>query len=69
MIKVLKATEAQYNLLNDITSGNSKLSFIKDADDNWIIGKSVLSDSAWLSIRHELSQLQEIDFNPIVTEI
>ena len=68
MIRVLKATSAQYNNLNGLINGNSKIEFIKDAANNWIIGKSVLSDSALISIRPWLNQLQEIDFNPIVTE-
>lgn len=68
MIRVLKATNAQYNNLNGLVNGNSKLEFIKDNANNWIIAKSVLTDPAWLSIRPALNQLQEIDFNPIITE-
>ena len=69
MTRVLKATNAQYKVLNGATNGNSRLDFIKDAGNNWIIGKSVLSDLAWLSIKPVLNQLQEIDFNPILTEL
>lgn len=68
MIQVLKATEAQYNAINGRVSGNSKIEFLKDANNNWIIGKEVLIDPAWQPIRPELNQLSEIDFNPIVLE-
>ena len=69
MIQVLKATEEQYNFLNGLVKGSNKLEFIKDADDHWIVGKQVLNDPAWESIKAELLELEEIDFNPIVVEL
>lgn len=69
MIKVLKATEAQYNSFNGRVNGVHILQFVKDADNNWIIGKEVSTDSAWQAIWPDLNQLVEIDFNPIVTEL
>ena len=66
---VLTATEAQYNALNGYTNRNSRLQFVKDAGDNWIVGKSVLTDDAFLAIRPQLEQLEEITFNPIIEEI
>tara|TARA_R110002050_G_scaffold33863_2_gene85852 strand:+ start:886 stop:1095 length:210 start_codon:yes stop_codon:yes gene_type:complete len=68
MIKVLKATEAQYKALNGYKNRNNKLEFSKDANNNWIISKSVLTDIVWESIRYKLGQLEEIDFKPILIE-
>ena len=67
-MKVLKATEQEYNELNGYRNGNSVLEFVKDADGNWIVGKSVLSDIAFLPIRPQLEELEEIEFNPIILE-
>lgn len=68
-MKVLKANTEQYNALNGYRNGNSVLKFTQDANDNWIVGKSVLRDDAFLAIRPQLEQLEEIDFNPIQIEI
>ena len=68
-MKVLKATEQQYNELNGYTNGNSKLEFVKDANDNWIVGLSVITDEAFLAIRPQLELLEEILHNPITEEI
>ena len=69
MIKVLKATDVQYNNLNGRVNGNSRIEFIKDADGNWIIGKEVLTDPNWQAIWPDLNQLEDIPFNPVVTEL
>lgn len=66
---VLKATQEQYNALNGYTNRNSVLQFVKDAADNWIVGKSVLTDEAFLAIRPQLEQLEEIDHNPKQEEV
>lgn len=66
---VLKANNEQYNALNGFQNGNSILQFVKDADDNWIVGKSVLTDDAFLDIRADLEALEEIDFSPILEDI
>ena len=68
-MKVLKANNEQYNALNDYTNGNHILRFVKDADNNWIVGKSVLTDDKFIAIRSQLEQLEEIDYNPIIVEI
>ena len=65
MIQVLKATEAEYNSLNGLVNGINKIEFIKDANNNWIVGKQVLSDPKWESIKSQLLELEEIDFNPV----
>ena len=66
---VLKATQEQYNALNGYRNRNSVLQFIKDADGNYIVGKNVLTDDAFLDIRPQLEELEEIDFNPNQEEI
>ena len=66
---VLRATQEQYNALNGYTNRNSRLQFVKDADNNWIVGKSVLTDDAFLAIRPQLEQLEEIPYNPVIEEI
>jgi len=68
-MKVLKATTEQYNELNGYQNGNSVLQFVKDAEGNWIVGKSVLTDDAFLAIRPQLELLEEIEHNPKQEEI
>ena len=62
---VLKATQEQYNKLDGFRKGNNVLKFTKDANANWIVGKNVLTDDAFLEIRDELNQLEEVEFNPV----
>lgn len=64
-MKVLKAKIEEYNELNGYRKGNSILLFIKDFHGNWIIGKSVLTDPAFMEIRLKLENLEEIEFKPI----
>ena len=68
-MEVLKANDIQYEALNGFTNENSHISFIEDADDNWIVGKEVLTDDKFLEIRNELEQLEVIPYNPKITEI
>ena len=68
-MEVLKANSEQYEALNGFTNGNSHISFIQDANDNWIIGKEVLTDDKFLEIRNQLEQLEVIPYNPKNTEI
>jgi hypothetical protein len=68
-MEVLKANTAQYEALNGFTNGNSHISFIQDADDNWIIGKEVLTDDKFLEIRNQLEKLEVIPYNPNNTEL
>lgn len=68
-MKVLRATTEQYNALNDYRNSNSVLQFVEDAAGNWIVGKSVLTDEAFLAIRPQLEQLEEIEHNPKQEEI
>lgn len=61
-MKVLKPTQAQYDKLDGYTNGNSVLKFVKDGNDNWIVGKSVLTDPKFSAIHDKLSELVEIDY-------
>jgi hypothetical protein len=63
-MKVLKATQSQYEALNGYTIKASQLLFIKDKFNNWIVGKEVLTDPNFSEIHSQLTQLQEIDFVP-----
>jgi len=68
-MEVLKANTAQYEALDGFTNGNSRIKFVKDADDNYIIGKEVLTDDKFLEIRNQLEQLKVIPYNPKETEL
>lgn len=65
-MKVLKADERQYTALDGYENKNHKLSFVKDADDNWIVGKNILKDDRFKLIHPQLRQLEEINFKPII---
>ena len=69
MIRVLKATQQQYEALNGYSYLANTLQFVKDGNKNWILGKEVLTDPNFTEIHNQLSQLQEIDFIPKETEI
>ena len=67
---VLKATEEQYNSLNGYTNGASKLAFQLDGNNNYIIGRQVLFDDAFVEIRGKLQDLEEVEYAaPINNEI
>ena len=68
-MEVLKANFAQYENLQGFSNGNSHIKFLKDADDNWIIGKEILTDDEFLEIRDQLEQLSIINYNPKDTEL
>ena len=68
-MEVLKANDIQYEALNGFTNENSHISFIEDADDNWIVGKEVLTNDKFLEIRNELEELEVINYNPKNTEL
>ena len=67
-MKVLKATQSQYEALNGYTNKASELLFIQDKFNNWIVGKEVLNDVNFLEIKPQLLELSEIDFIPKETE-
>ena len=61
-MKVLKATQEQYDQLNGYEIGVSKLNFVKDGADNWIVGLEVIDNGNFLEIRDELLKLEQIDY-------
>ena len=66
---VLKANTQQYEVLQGFANGNHIIDFSSDADDNYIIGKEVLTDDKFLEIREKLKNLEEITFKPKETEL
>jgi hypothetical protein len=66
-MKVLKASKTQYNQLNGYEIGVSKLEFVKDGANNWIVGLDVIHNGNFLEIREQLLELEEIEYiEPIV---
>ncbi len=65
MVLVLKATQEQYDTLNGYEFGAARLEFVKDADDNWVVGLAVLTDLSFSEIHDQLDALERIDFNPV----
>jgi len=64
---VLKATAKQYKSLNGFQNGVSKIEFIKDENNNWIIGMQVLTDPDFEEIKSELLKLTKIEYiEPII---
>jgi len=68
-MEVLMANEEQFSNLEGFSNGNSYIKFTQDADDNYIIGKEVLTDNLFLEIRNKLEELEVINYNPKNTEI
>ena len=68
-MEVLKANTQQYEDLQGFANGNHIIDFSLDADDNYIIGKEVLTDDKFLEIRNQLKQLEVIPYNPKNTEL
>lgn len=68
-MKVLKATQEQFESLDGWSNGNNILKFTKDADGNWIVGKQILSNGNFSDIHDQLSQLEEIDYKKPDIEI
>ena len=62
---VLKATQAQYEALDGYKNGDNLLKFVKDGNDNWIVGTAVLNDMAFEAIQDDLDALQRIQYLPI----
>ena len=68
-MEVLVANTQQYRALQGFANGNHIIDFSLDADDNYIIGKEVLTDDKFLEIRNQLKQLEVIPYNPKETEL
>jgi hypothetical protein len=61
---VLKANTEQYNALNYYENNGNVLEFVKDGNDNWIVGMNVLTAECFIEIWNELSELETIEFIP-----
>jgi len=68
-MEVLVANTQQYRALQGFANGSHILDFSIDADDNYIIGKEVLTDNKFLEIRNQLEELKVIPYNPKNTEL
>ena len=68
-MEVLKANIQQYEVLQGFANGNHVIEFSLDADDNYIIGKQVLTDDNFIEIRESLKELKVINYNPKETEL
>jgi hypothetical protein len=66
---VLTPTSEQYQALNLYTNGLSKLEFVKDGSDRWVVGLNILDDSAFIEIRDQLNLLERIEFTSIPSNI
>lgn len=63
-MKVLKATQEQYEQLNGFIYGPNKLEFVKDGAGNWIVGLEVLDNGSFIDLREDLDELERIDYVP-----
>jgi hypothetical protein len=59
-MEVLKANINQYEALQGFANGNHIINFSSDEDDNYIVGKEVLTDDKFLEIRGQLQELEVI---------
>jgi hypothetical protein len=64
-MKVLRATEEQYLELNGYSNETSKLIFVKDGKNNWIVGLEVINDDIYNDIKSKLEELEIIDYTEI----
>jgi len=62
---VLKASQTQFDALNEYKNGENLLKFAKDGNDNWIVGLQVLDDSAFEPIHDQLNELERIEYVPL----
>jgi hypothetical protein len=61
---VLHPNETQYNALNGYKNKASKLLFVKDGSDRWIVGLEVLNDPNFAEIHEQLDELERIEYTP-----
>ena len=67
-MEVLKATPEQKLQLEGEYLNGYRLTFIEDADGNWIVGTGVATNPNFAPIHEELKQLQTIPHNPRRTQ-
>jgi hypothetical protein len=68
-MEVLKAKINQYEALQGFANGNHIINFSSDEDDNYIVGKEVLTDDKFLEIRGQLQELEVIIYERKEEEI
>jgi len=68
-MEVLKATPEQKLQLEGEYLNGYRLSFIEDADGNWITGIGVFTSPNFAPIHDELSKLEKISHNPKKSKI
>ena len=61
-MKVLKGTTKQVSDLTGTYANGAEIRFVKDGNDNNIIGLEVLTDDDFLEIRQQLLALTKIDY-------
>lgn len=59
---VLHPNTEQYNSLNGYKNNASKLQFVKDGSDRWIVGLEVLNDPNFEPIYKQLNELERIEY-------
>jgi hypothetical protein len=65
---VLHPNLEQYNALNGYSKNSSKLEFVKDGSDRWIVGLEVLDDTNFEAIHDQLNELERIEYTPFADE-
>jgi hypothetical protein len=65
---VLHPNLEQYNVLNGYSKNSSKLEFVKDGSDRWIVGLEVLNDTNFEAIHNQLNELERIEYTPFADE-
>lgn len=65
---VLHPNTEQYNALNGYTKKSSKLEFVKDGSNRWIVGLEVLDDPNFVEIHDQLNELERIEYTPNADE-
>jgi hypothetical protein len=61
-MKVLKGTTKQVSELTGSYANGAEIRFVKDGNENNIIGLEVLTDDDFLEIREQLLALTKIDY-------
>ena len=61
-MKVLKGTAKQVTDLTGIYANGAEIRFVKDGNDNNIVGLEVLTDDDFLEIREKLLALTKIEY-------
>ena len=65
-MKVLKATEQQYNEINEVSKNYAYVKFIKDNFDNWVTSCNCKADKTYfIEVQVRLQLLEEIEYEPI----